>query len=35
LSEWSSILPQDDDDLLDPAAGVAVQWIDGEGWSER
>jgi Arc/MetJ family transcription regulator len=35
LAAWSDSLPRDDDDLLDPAAGVAVHWIDGEGWVER
>lgn len=34
LAEWSASLPAGDDDLVDPAAGTPVRWVEGEGWVE-
>lgn len=34
LADWASGLPAEEDDLLDPSAGVAVRWIEGQGWQE-
>jgi post-segregation antitoxin (ccd killing protein) len=31
LADWTRELP-DDEGLLDPSAGTAVRWIDGQGW---
>lgn len=31
LADWTSELPEDEG-LIDPAAGTAVRWIEGEGW---
>jgi len=34
MSEWASRLPREEKDLVDPGAGRAVRWIEGEGWIE-
>jgi hypothetical protein len=34
LVEWGASLP-DDQDLVDPSAGTAVRWVEGEGWQEE
>ncbi len=34
LEEWGSAADGDDEGLLEPEAGRAVRWRDGEGWSE-
>ena len=31
LVDWTSELP-DDEGLLDPSAGTAVRWVEGQGW---
>jgi Arc/MetJ-type ribon-helix-helix transcriptional regulator len=31
LAEWTSGLA-DDQALIDPARGIAVRWIEGQGW---
>jgi len=31
LADWTSELP-DDEGLLDPSAGTAVRWVEGQGW---
>lgn len=33
LGDWTSDLPGDED-LLNPAAGTAVRWVEGQGWIE-
>lgn len=33
LSDWTADLP-DDEGLVDPAAGTAVRWSEGQGWVE-
>ena len=35
LAEWGAALPEADDDLLDPAAGRPVRWVEGRGWVEE
>jgi len=36
LQEWALSLPDEDTKaLVDPRAGTDVQWIPGEGWTER
>ncbi|MCM2332536.1 MAG: ribbon-helix-helix domain-containing protein [Anaeromyxobacteraceae bacterium] len=34
LAEWGAGLPPVEDDLLDPQAGQAVSWVEGQGWVE-
>lgn len=34
LEEWASALPEEEGDLVDPDAGIPVEWRPGEGWSE-
>lgn len=34
LEHWSQALPAGDHDLLDPSAGVPVQWSGAQGWQE-
>ena len=35
LIEWSQELPEEKESpLIDPDAGVAIRWIEGEGWRE-
>jgi hypothetical protein len=34
LSDWTSDLP-DDEALLDPKAGTAVRWVEGQGWMKE
>lgn len=31
LTDWTAELP-DDEGLLDTSAGVAVRWVEGQGW---
>lgn len=31
LADWTSELPGDEG-LLDPSAGTAVRWVEGQGW---
>lgn len=31
LTDWTADLP-DDEGLLDTSAGVAVRWVEGQGW---
>ena len=31
LGDWTSELP-DDEGLLDLAGGIAVRWVEGQGW---
>ena len=35
LAEWGASLPADDEGLLDPAAGKALRWEEGQGWVEE
>jgi hypothetical protein len=32
LDEWAESLPDEDEGLVDPAAGKPVRWVEGEGW---
>ena len=34
LGDWTSDLP-DDEGLLNPAEGIAVRWVEGQGWTEE
>ncbi|MFN9871144.1 MAG: CopG family ribbon-helix-helix protein [Cyanobacteriota bacterium] len=34
LSDWAEALPESDSDLLDPSAGVLLQWRPESGWQE-
>jgi hypothetical protein len=34
LVEWGTAADSDDEGLLEPEAGRAVRWRDGEGWTE-
>lgn len=35
LQQWAQALPDEDaEGLVDTSAGVAVQWVPGEGWVE-
>ena len=34
LADWTSDLPADEE-LVDPAGGTAVRWIEGRGWVEE
>lgn len=34
IEEWGSTTAIDDEGLLDPSAGRAVRWVEGEGWRE-
>ena len=34
LADWAETLPEGDNDLLDPTAGVAVHWRQDSGWQE-
>jgi hypothetical protein len=34
LADWAEALPEGDNDLLDPNAGVAVHWRQDSGWQE-
>jgi len=34
LAAWGAGLPPTEDDLLDPAGGQAVTWVEGKGWVE-
>jgi len=35
LIEWSEELPEEKESpLVDPDAGVAILWVEGEGWRE-
>ena len=31
LADWTADLPADEG-LIDPAAGTAVRWVEGQGW---
>jgi metal-responsive CopG/Arc/MetJ family transcriptional regulator len=33
LTEFRATLPDDAAELVDSTAGVAVRWVDGEGWT--
>jgi len=35
LAEWGASLPEEDEGLVDEAAGKAVHWVDGQGWVEE
>jgi Arc/MetJ-type ribon-helix-helix transcriptional regulator len=35
LSEWGASLPAGDDNLVDPQGGMAVRWVEGQGWVEE
>ena len=32
LADWAEALPEGDSDLLDPSAGVPLQWRPESGW---
>lgn len=34
LAEWAESLPEQDEGLVDVAAGKPVRWVQGEGWVE-
>jgi len=34
LSDWVSDLPHDEA-LVDPSAGTAVRWVEGQGWKKE
>ena len=34
VQAWGEGVPEDDGALLDPAAGVPLHWLPGEGWQE-
>ena len=35
FAEWCSMLPIEDEDLVDANAGIPVRWVDGhQGWVE-
>lgn len=34
LAAWGAGLPPAEEDLLDPEAGQAVAWVEGQGWVE-
>lgn len=34
LADWTADLPEDEG-LIDPAAGTAVRWIEGQGWVKQ
>ncbi len=34
LADWAEALPEGDSDLLDPSAGVPVQWRPEFGWQD-
>ena len=34
LEDWSQGLPAGDRNLLDPSAGVPLQWVGEQGWQE-
>ncbi len=34
LGDWTADLP-DDEGLVDMARGIAVRWVDGQGWVEE
>jgi Arc/MetJ-type ribon-helix-helix transcriptional regulator len=35
LAAWEAGLPPEEDDLVDPKAGQAVTWVEGQGWVEE
>ena len=35
LADWSAGMSSDDDGLIDPSAGRAIRWVDGQGWVEE
>lgn len=35
LADWGTSLPEDDEGLVDQAAGRPVRWVDGQGWVEE
>ena len=35
IAEWGSLAADGDGDLVDPARGTAVKWVEGRGWVER
>jgi hypothetical protein len=34
LADWGASMAEEDGELVDEAAGVAVRWVAGEGWVE-
>ncbi|MDM7936715.1 MAG: ribbon-helix-helix domain-containing protein [Cyanobium sp. CZS 48M] len=32
LADWAEAMPEEDSDLLDPSAGVPMDWRPGSGW---
>lgn len=35
LADWAASLPLDEESLVDEAAGKAVRWVEGQGWTEE
>lgn len=35
VSNWGARLPTGDEDLVDPAAGTPVRWVEGRGWVDE
>lgn len=35
LDEWAESLSEDDEGLVDMAAGSPVRWVEGKGWVHR
>ncbi len=35
LADWASAARAEDADIVDPATGTRVQWVEGEGWIEE
>ena len=35
LADWGVALPPEDAELVDPSAGRAVRWVEGQGWVEE
>lgn len=35
LADWGATLPEGDDGLVDVTGGIAVRWVEGQGWVEE
>jgi hypothetical protein len=35
LADWGASLPDDNEGLVDVAAGKPVRWVEGQGWVEE
>ena len=35
LADWDASLPQDEESLVDIAAGTPVLWVPGQGWTDQ